>query len=61
VSISKSETTSTQIPGEGLPRYGTKYHLPEKYASPTTSELTATVSDDENEVQFDLTGKINGR
>jgi hypothetical protein len=60
VSISKTETTATQIPGERLPRYGTKYHLPEKYASPSTSELTATVSDDDNSFRFELTGKISG-
>jgi hypothetical protein len=57
VAISKSQTISTQVPGELLPRYSTKYSLPAKYASPTTSELTATVSDEENEFKFELTGK----
>ena len=60
VAISKNQTTTTQIPGEHLPRYGSRYFLPAKYASPSTSELTATVIDDDNSFNFDLTGRIGG-
>jgi hypothetical protein len=60
VAISKTQTTTTQVAGDVLPRYGTKYFLPAKYASPETSELTATVSDDDNELKFDLTGAAGG-
>jgi hypothetical protein len=58
VAISKTQTTTTQVAGDVLPRYGTKYFLPEKYASPETSELTATVSDGDNELPFNLTGAV---
>jgi hypothetical protein len=60
VAISKSQTTSTHVTGDLLPRYGTKYFLPAKYASPSTSELTATVIDDDNIFDFELTGKPGG-
>jgi hypothetical protein len=60
VAISKNQTTSTQVAGELLPRYGTKYLLPSKYASPSTTDLTATVVDDDNTFEFDLTGKAGG-
>jgi hypothetical protein len=60
VAITKSQTTTTQVAGEQFPRYGTKYFLPEKYASPETSELTATVSDDGGEFDFKLTGAVGG-
>jgi hypothetical protein len=58
VAISKHKTTSTQVAGEHMPRYNTKYFVPEKYASPVTSELTATVEDDDNNFDFELTGTI---
>jgi len=60
VAISKNQTISRQIPGERFPRYSMKYFLPEKYASPSTSELTATVNDNDNSFNFDLTGRIGG-
>ena len=60
VAISKSQTTATQVPGEAMPRYNTKYFLPEKYGSPATSELTATVVDDDNSFSFELTGRVGG-
>jgi hypothetical protein len=60
VSISKSQTIATQVPGERFPRYAMKHSIPEKYASPATSELTATVTDDEDENQFkfELAGNV---
>jgi hypothetical protein len=60
VGISKSETTATQVAGERLPRYVTKSFIPEKYGSPATSALTATVSKSksDNHFKFELTGKI---
>jgi hypothetical protein len=59
VGISKTNTTATQVAGERLPRYKTEYFIPEKYGSPATSELTATVSSSgsENHFTFELTGK----
>jgi hypothetical protein len=60
VAISKTQTTSWQVPGERLPRYETKHFLPQKYASPSTSELTAAVIDDDNHFSFDLTGNAGG-
>jgi len=60
VSISKTQTTPTTIPGARFPRYDIKHFVPEKYASPATSELTATVSRSkgENHFEFKLTGKV---
>jgi hypothetical protein len=62
VGITKSETIVTQNPGERLPTYNNKYLIPSKYSSPATSELTAVVSedDDENHFKFDLTGQLGG-
>src|SRR5262245_33238219 len=48
VSISKTQTTARQIAGERLPRYDTKYMIPQKYADPSASGLTAKVIDDNN-------------
>jgi hypothetical protein len=61
VAISKTKTTAIQMPGESLPRYKVEYFVPQKYASPTTSDLTATVSNkkSENHFTFDLKGKVN--
>jgi hypothetical protein len=58
VAISKSQTTAKQVGREMFPRYTTVYAIPEKYASPVTSELTAVVSDDadDNHFTFDLQG-----
>jgi hypothetical protein len=60
VGISKTKTTAIQMPGESLPRYKVEYFVPQKFASPVTSELTATVSKkkSENHFTFDLKGKI---
>jgi hypothetical protein len=60
VGISKTKTTAIQMAGESLPRYKVEYFVPQKYASPVTSELTATVSkkNSENHFTFDLKGKI---
>jgi hypothetical protein len=62
VGITKVQTLATQVAGERMPRYSTKYFLPEKYASPSTSELTATVSKKkrDNQFKFELTGKVGG-
>jgi hypothetical protein len=54
VIISKTQTTARQIPGERLPRYDTKYLIPQKYADPSTSGLTAKVVDDDNEFEFEV-------
>jgi hypothetical protein len=60
VGISKSKTTAIQMPNESLPRYKVEYFVPQKYGSPATSELTATVSTKsrDNHFIFDLKGKI---
>jgi hypothetical protein len=60
VGISKSKTTAIQMKNEALPRYKVEYFVPQKYASPATSELKATVSSkkSENRFTFDLKGKI---
>src|SRR5215475_2025976 len=60
VGISKTKTTAIQMPGEALPRYKVEAFVPQKYASPATSELTATVSKktSENHFTFELKGKI---
>jgi hypothetical protein len=60
VGISKTETTATNVQGSRFPRYDVKHVVPAKYASPATSELTATVSKSkrENHFEFKLTGKI---
>ena len=60
VGISKSKTTPMQMKDEALPRYKVEYFVPQKYASPVTSNLKATVSTkkSENHFTFDLTGKI---
>jgi hypothetical protein len=62
VAISKTETLSKQYPGERYPRYSTKTFIPERYSTPSTSDLTATVTNDgdENNFKFELTGKISG-
>jgi len=53
VVISKEETIS--IPQRrGFPIYQTKRFIPEKYSDPDTSGLTATVTDDDNQVKFEL-------
>jgi hypothetical protein len=54
VAISKTQTMATQIAGERLPRYDTKYLIPQKYAAASTSGLVATVADDDNEFEFSL-------
>jgi hypothetical protein len=54
VSISKAVTLAPQMPGERFPRYQTKYLIPEKYGSPETSELSATVTSGGNELEFNL-------
>jgi hypothetical protein len=55
VAISKEETIT--IPQKrGFPLYQTKRYIPEKYADPATSELTAAVQDDDNSFEFKLEG-----
>jgi hypothetical protein len=54
VIITKTQTLTTQIPGERLPRYETKYLIPAKYGDPSTSGLSKTVVDDDNQFEFNL-------
>jgi hypothetical protein len=54
VVISKTHTTATQVAGERLPRYDTKYLIPQKYADASTSGLAAKVEDDDNEFEFSV-------
>lgn len=54
VSISKTQQLAPQIPGERFPRYETKYLVPQKYCSPQTSEISATVKRGKNQVEFNL-------
>jgi hypothetical protein len=53
VSISKVETIA--IPQRrGFPLYQQKHQIPAKYADSATSELTASVVDDDNHFEFNL-------
>ena len=56
VAISKDDAT---VIGHfhGMPMYRTTSHIPVKYSSPSTSDLTASVADDENYFEFKLTSK----
>jgi hypothetical protein len=62
VGISKTQTTATAVAGARFPRYDVKHHIPERYASPVSSELTATVSKSKskNHFKFELTGPLSG-
>jgi hypothetical protein len=53
VSISKVETISIPQP-RGFPLYQHKSHIPAKYGDVTTSQLTASVVDDDNHFEFKL-------
>jgi hypothetical protein len=53
VSISKVETIAIPQP-RGFPLYQQKHHIPAKYADVSTSDLTASVVDDDNHIEFDL-------
>lgn len=54
VAISKDETT--MIPQRrGFPLYKTTYTIPPKYADTQSSGLVATVEDDDNTIDFQLT------
>jgi hypothetical protein len=54
VAICKSETTVKYVPGNNLPVYQTKALIPKKYFEASTSQLTATVNDDDNHFEFKL-------
>jgi hypothetical protein len=54
VGISKTQQLAPQVAGEHFPRYETKYLIPQKYGSPETSGLKATVTSDDNQVEFKL-------
>ena len=54
VSISKTQQLAPQVAGERFPRYQTKFLIPEKYGSPETSELSATVKRGKNQLEFNL-------
>ena len=54
VTVSKSK--SIEIPQKyGFPEYRTEYLIPQKYSKTATSGLTATVGDDDNFHEFNLT------
>ena len=57
VSITKAETIMKQVVGNPFPVYQIKPLIPKKYFSFSTSQLKATVADDDNEFKFDLTAK----
>lgn len=57
VSISKTDTIVKYVQGSPFPDYITKPLIPPKYFDASTSQLTATVKDDDNEFEFNLTGK----
>jgi len=54
VAVTKTQQLAQQVPGEHFPRYETKYIIPQKFGSPETSELTATVTSGKNQVEFEL-------
>jgi hypothetical protein len=54
VAISKADTIVKHIPGQPMPVYNTKPLIPKKYFNGATSELTATVVDDDNYFEFKL-------
>jgi hypothetical protein len=55
--VSVSKTQTIEIPQRyGYPEYKTNHLIPQKYSKATTSGLTATVNDDENYFEFNLTG-----
>jgi hypothetical protein len=53
VSISKVDTIAIPQP-RGFPLYQQKHQIPAKYSDASTSELTASVVDDDNHFEFDL-------
>jgi hypothetical protein len=55
VAISKAETIVRHVTGNPMPVYQTKALIPEKYFDAASSQLTASVKDDENEFEFNLT------
>jgi hypothetical protein len=55
VAITKFETVVRHIPGNPFPVHDMKPLIPVKYFDASTSGLSATVSDDDNQLQFDLT------
>ena len=57
VTIAKAETLVRHVRGNPMPVYDVKPLIPEKYFDASTSELTATVVDDDNHFEFNLTGK----
>jgi hypothetical protein len=54
VAISKAQTITKHIRGNPFPVYETKPLVPEKYFDAATSNLTATVKDDDNHFEFNL-------
>jgi hypothetical protein len=57
VAISKAETLVKHRPGNPMPIYEVKALIPQKYFDAATSKLTATVADDDNRFEFNLTAK----
>jgi hypothetical protein len=57
VSISKFETKTRYAPGNPNPIYSTKPLIPKRYFDVSTSKLIATVADDDNNLEFNLTAQ----
>jgi hypothetical protein len=57
VSVSKTDTIVKYVQGSAFPDYITKPLIPSKYFDASTSQLSATVTDDDNEFEFKLTGQ----
>jgi hypothetical protein len=55
--VTVSKTKTIEIPQKyGFPEYKTEYLIPQKYSKAATSGLTATIADDDNYLEFNLTG-----
>jgi hypothetical protein len=54
VAICKSKTVTKHRPGAVMPAYEIKPLIPKKYFEASTSQLTASVKDDDNHFEFNL-------
>jgi hypothetical protein len=58
VAVSKAETIVRHIAGNPMPVLQTKALIPEKYFDGASSQLTASVKDDDNRFEFNLSGQL---